>query len=350
VDDDWFFDHVLAYEDPDLPPGAARGASGEWAEWWRRRWLDCTGDPVAERARQQGFVVTVAQLRAFGIAPHDIRRQVRRGRWWQPVRGTVSPVVPDGCGLMLARRRHALVGAAACLRRPGSVVAGSTAATLHGLPSFEVPAAGELITRVPRTSGRRPQALVRKAEVRDDDVTMWFGIPVLTVARTVVEQSRRDRRDGLMAADAALHERLATRAQLAAAAAQVVGRRGGRRATEIVSLGSALAESPLESLVRLALHDDGFPEPALQVVIRDDVRGKTYRVDMLFEEQNVVLEADGLSKYTAADRRLEKLREARLEALGFVVRRVVWEDVVRYWPQTRDRLRRALRMASARAV
>ena len=58
-----------------------------------------------------------------------------------------------------------------------------------------------------------------------------------------------------------------------------------RRARAIVALGNRLAESALESLVRLKLHDDGFPQPELQVDIDE------YRVDLLLRAQRVIVES-----------------------------------------------------------
>jgi very-short-patch-repair endonuclease len=66
---------------------------------------------------------------------------------------------------------------------------------------------------------------------------------------------------------------------------------------------------------------------------------------MLWPEARLILEADGLGKYTAAELRREKRRELRLRALGYRVERVGWDDIVLHWPQTRIWLRAALRQA-----
>jgi very-short-patch-repair endonuclease len=182
--------------------------------------------------------------------------------------------------------------------------------------------------------------LVRGGPIAAAQVTTWFGTPVVAPARAVVDAARFDRRDGVMTADAALRDGLCTAAQLDAAIASVRTFPGVRRAAEVVPLASALAESPLESLVRLALVDDAFPSFELQVEI--STRGTTYRVDALFRRQGLVLEMDGLGKYTVEELRREKMREARLRAAGYRVERVTWEDVMRFWPQTRARLWAAL--------
>jgi hypothetical protein len=153
------------------------------------------------------------------------------------------------------------------------------------------------------------------------------------VARTVVDQARVSRRDGIIAADAALHESLATAAALRAELARAAGWPGVRQAREIVALADGDAESPLESLVRLALHDDGFPPPKLQRWIAG------YRVDFLWPEYRLILEADGRVKYTGDEGWLEKKRQLALHRTDHVVERVVWEDVFEGWPAFSRRLR-----------
>jgi very-short-patch-repair endonuclease len=288
-------------------------------------------------ARSQGFVITTAQLRTHDWQRHDTRRELRRGTWWAPARGVLSPVVPNGPDrFAVARQRHVLMSAAEVLLRPDHLIAGRSAAIVAGLPTRTVPARPQIISRAGDTTGRRSRAHVRAGPLAADRVIDWFGAPVLTPARTVVDVARSDRRDGLMAADAALAAGLTDPHQLQRELRAVRCWPGVRQARQVIAIASPLAESALESLVRLALHDDGFPTPELQVWIQ--TRGANYRVDMLLRAHRLIIEIDGLGKYTPEELRREKLREARLRALGYRVERVSWEDVVRYWPQTRTRL------------
>ena len=111
------------------------------------------------------------------------------------------------------------------------------------------------------------------------------------------------------------------------AAGRCAGWPGARAARDVVALASPLAESPLESLTRLGLVDAGLPEPRLQVRIVDPSDGWWCRVDMLWAEERVVLEADGKVKYTDAELWREKRRQHRLERLGYRVVRAIWADV-----------------------
>lgn len=341
-DPDWYLDNVLVHATPDRVERVSLTPTQSWRAWWRKVWDRADHDLASRIAREQGFVLTTAQLRACGWADHDLRREIRRGTWTAPARGVASPVViaEDGDRFLGARRRHALASTATSLKRRGQVVSGRSAATLHGLPTLAPPAVPELTVAPPTTMGHRSRAHLYSATLTIDDVTTWYGVPVETVGRTIVTIARHDPREGLMAADAALHEGLVTHQELAERIAAATGWPGVRRAREVVSLASHLAESPLESLVRLALHDDGFPRPELQVEFYDPRRGCTYRVDLLLPDQRLIIEADGRAKYSDEELWREKRREARLRALtGHRVERVVWADLAEgNWPDTRERL------------
>jgi very-short-patch-repair endonuclease len=311
-----------------------------WRRWWREQARLHRTTPLERLALSQGFVVTTNQAHAHGFERHDRRRELRRGHWWSPARGALSPIVIDGDDHDAARRRHALQTAAKLLLRPDHLAGARSAAILHGLPTMRVPDQPEIVTLDEETTGRRRHAHVRGGAVPEGMVGDWYGVPVLSPARAVVDVARFDRWDGLMAADAGLGARLITSRQVIAALPSVTGWPGVRRARRVLELASPKAESPLESIVRLRMHDDGFPRPELQVHIR--TRHGTYRVDMLFAGQRLIVEIDGLGKYTDAEVRRERLREARLRAAGYRVERVTWEDAVRCWPQTRLRLLRAL--------
>ena len=67
-------------------------------------------------------------------------------------------------------------------------------------------------------------------------------------------------------------------------------------------------------------------------------------MDLLLAEHGLIIEADGRVKYTGDELWAEKRRETRLRALGYRVERLLWEDVVHRWAETRRRLRLTLRL------
>jgi very-short-patch-repair endonuclease len=331
---DWYFEHVLADAQPGRYAALPRGAVGGWQAWWREQAAGT--DPAVTRAAEHGFVLSNAERAALGFSRQNARSAIRRGAWTAAGRGFVSPLALVGDGPDVQRRRHAVrAGAAAQSRRDESVTCRS-AAVLHGLPTLRIPRVAELTARRPAGSGPHPVSHIYRAALSDREVTRWYGIEVTTVARTLVDLARHDRRDAIMAADAALGAGLVGYHDLDRALATACGWPGVRQARAVLAIASPLAESPLESLARLFLHADGFPVPELQVQIGE------YRVDMLLREQRLILEIDGLGKYTIAELRREKRRELRLRALGYRVERLGWDEIMRNWPQTSAWLRRLL--------
>jgi very-short-patch-repair endonuclease len=336
-DPDRYLDHVLVH----VEPGGGRvdpGPVATWQAWWSQQVADeSSWSSLIGAAAAKGFVLSAGDLADAGVSRQRMRTLVRRGTWFAAGYGVVSPVDVRGADRhLVARRRHALVAAAGAGRRPGHVVSCRSAAILQGLPVLHVPDRPELNAPEAPRAGRRAPAHVHAAGLGAGDVTTWFGVLVTTVARTLVDLARHDRRDAIMAADAALRADAADRPAIEAALARAAGWPGVRQAREVLAEATPLAESPLESLTRLVLHDDGFPAPRLQVQVG------SYRVDMLFDEQRLILEVDGLAKYTDAESRREKRRAQALRALGYRVERVTWDDVVVRWPTTRTWLRAAL--------
>lgn len=248
-------------------------------------------------------------------------------------RGTVTPIyLRDSDPYLTARRRHA-VKAAAAVFTPDHAISARSAATVHGLPVFRLPTRPEVTDESHNGLGSHVGAHVYGATIDLDDVTSWFGVPVLTVGRTLVDLARHDRRDAIMAGDAALRERLTTRSEIDHYLDQAAGWPGVRQARDVLALLDPRAESPLESLARLVLHDDGFPPPDLQRWFGRD------RVDMVFDEQHLIIEIDGLGKYALTTPAEEKRRERRLRRHGYRVERLTWDDIVVNWPATRRWLR-----------
>jgi very-short-patch-repair endonuclease len=99
----------------------------------------------------------------------------------------------------------------------------------------------------------------------------------------------------------------------------------------VLGLADRLIESPLESLTHLALHDSGLPMPSPQQWLTG-ADGKRYRVDFLWPEFRLIVEADGRGKNSEGERWREKKRDIALERAGYRVVRVTWEDVVHNWP------------------
>jgi hypothetical protein len=338
MDLDWYIDNVVVPSGIDRQPvGPVRAWQGRWnglAQQLSARTGDSLVGTAVGHALEQGFVLTLEQARGHGLRDADLRRLVRRGAWTSLGAGVVS-VLPRAAGRStddhIARRHaHALDAVAAVLRRRDSIVGSASAAVLHGLPLLQVPELPELEVRHQTATGRRPAAWIRLSAHPPEDDDHWFGAPVAPITAAIGAVARRDPRSGLMAADAALHEKLITASDVELLRGSLRGTRGSRRAIEVLTLADSRIESPLESLTHLALYDSGFPRPEPQTWLRG-ADGKCYRVDFFWPDFGVVLEADGKGKYGGDALWAEKRREIALTRAGYSVVRVRWADLGDGW-------------------
>lgn len=223
-----------------------------------------------------------------------------------------------------ARFAATLTATAAALVRPGTVISHESAAILYGIDVLCSPPWPTLSTEAGR-AGTRSGITLRIASLPEQELSSWYGVSITTPARTIADIARLSELAGLVSADSALRIRLLTPAQLAQSVVNARGWPGARAAQRVLARANGLSESPLESLTRFRLLAAGLPVPELQVVIP----GIGARVDMLYREQNLVIEADGLGKYTSPDTlRAEKRRQVAIERAGYRVIRVMWSQVI----------------------
>lgn len=335
-DPDWFLDHVVVPAGPERAPiGPIRAQLGHWTRV--ATWL-ASGDgreaAAAALACRQGFVLTRQQAREAGLTDRRIRTLLRRGVWSSPRYGALSPLPATA----------QTTATAAGLRYPRAVLSYASAAELRGVPLLKP--AGRPTLTAQKDNGcqtcTRDDIRLHLAELRLEDVERWFGIPVTTIARTVVDLARsRGIRDGLVAADAALHECVVTPAELRDVVARQRGWPGVRTARWVVEFADGRAESPLESLARLCFAEHDLPAPEPQAWIATS--GGLYRVDFVWAAERVVVETDGLLKYRNTSAIVEeKRRQVYLERAGYDVVRLMWDDVVNDPAGAAARVRTAL--------
>ena len=275
-------------------------------------------------------IVTTAELRAEGASGRQIRARVLRGELVRIGMGLYAP--PE---LAQDLRRHesgdhflAAYAAVAALGH-GTAVSHRTAAHLHGLDLLTGPGADVTLTRAPGRGSRsaKPGVHLHVARLPPDDVGYVFGLPITTVARTVVDLARVTAfREGLVTADSALHQHLTTKKELRAVLAERPGVRGCRMAAEVVEFADALAESPLESIARAVFRDQGLPPPALQVRIGGDKF--IGRVDFFWERYRTIVEVDGAVKYVDPYRaRAQLRRDKQLREAGYEVVHFDWREI-----------------------
>jgi hypothetical protein len=298
--------------------------------------------------------MTAAELAAAGVSRGQIRRLVRRGVWLRLAHGVFAPAELVAAEAGDRAREHA-VQAAAALAGISSVAAVShhSAAIIHRIEVLGR-APGEIVTLTGpsgSTSRRtcRNGTRIHIAALPAGDVVTYRGLPVTSVARTVVDLARAcSFRAGVVAADSALRSRQASKPDLdlcVTACARWPGIKNARRA---IAFADGRAESVLESISRVAFDDLGLPPPDLQAWVGDEneIIG---RADFLWRAYRTVGEADGAVKYADPARAMAQLeRDARLRAAGFEVVHFTWRDITRAPDQVAASLKTAFRRGAAR--
>lgn len=271
--------------------------------------------------------------------PSAERRALERAT----ARGTYERVrpgvlVPAGTTAALSpEQRHVLLVRASLPRlHEGDVLSHESACAVLGLPVVgawpprvhvvDPSATGARVTSwfVRHGSAHRPPDLHRDAR----------GRPTTTPSRTATDlAAARTLFVALPVVDHVLRWRLATpddlRRQLA-----LLGTKGRTKAATALGMGSALSDSPAESVCRVRFRQLGAPAPVQQHVFTRQGE-RTAVVDFWFPDQGVVVEVDGRGKYgegpeAAAAHWQEKQREDFVRSFPEVrtVVRVVWADLV----------------------
>lgn len=189
------------------------------------------------------------------------------------------------------------------------------------------------LTQLYPQNGETDREVIRHcAALPEVDRTVHRALPVTGIERAVLDCAMTlpvDR--GLVIADSALH-RGVDPGDLADRLRRFAGHRGVRRARTVLALGDGRAESPGETLVRLAVLRSGLPEPELQIGVA--TQSGTFWLDLGWSRWKLAIEFDGFVKYsspyggTAADAVFaEKRRQDALEDAGWKIIRVTWADL-----------------------
>jgi hypothetical protein len=262
-------------------------------------------------------VFSRADARVCGWSDPALTRAARSGGMIRLRQGLYT-------GAALDARALALAAAHAC---SGSVISHRSAALLYGLPLLGGAPERPDLTVEPRGTGDVAGALLHRARL-GDDVEIIDGTAVTSPARTVVDLARTlPFTAAVVAADAALQRRLTTPHAIAAAAEACGGWPGIKRARRALAAVDGRAESPLESISRLAVARLDVPHPELQVLIRSEDDWVIGRTDFYWDDTGVAGEADGREKYSNRDvLTAEKLRQDDLEHSGVAVARWGWRE------------------------
>ena len=123
-------------------------------------------------------------------------------------------------------------------------------------------------------------------------------------------------------------------------------RQGARRAASVIDFADGGAESPLESIARVAFADCGLPPPELQVWL-GGTSEPVGRVDFYWKQYRTIAEVDGAIKYADPQRaRAQLRRDSLLREDGFEVVHFTWQQIT----QTPEHVAASIRKAFRRGI
>ncbi len=220
-----------------------------------------------------------------------------------------------------------------------------SAAVLHGLPLLGAGPRVPLLVREKKQPTERSSSRFRRlAALPPEERTTARGLPVTSLARTVFDLARSESfRSGVVVADAALRAGLSP-ADLEACMERHRGWPGSRAARAVAEFADGRAESPLESLARVAARTTGLPAFEPQVEVWRYGRFVA-RVDGLWWDHLLVFEGDGAEKLLSGQDPELVARQEAIRDCGLDVVRARWSDVYNQqdaWA-ARVRARRATR-------
>lgn len=258
----------------------------------------------------------------------DVAARLRSGAWHRLRRGAFLVSDVDPSPMTLARARVAALHQQLTVRY---VFSHTSAALVWGLPLRRAPKVAEII-QATKPGNRGSGDVVRHVDtLLPEERTTFRGMPVTTLERTVADCAMTlPLAQGLVVADAALHVG-ADRERCAAILARLAGHRGVVRARRVLDLADDGAESPGETLARLAVIRSGMPRPVTQV--RIETRIGVFWSDLGWPELGLLAEYDGAAKYgvTAADAAetvlAEKRRQEAIEDEGWGMGRITSPDL-----------------------
>ena len=276
---------------------------------------------VAALAERQHGMVSRAQLRELGIDGTAVARGIAAGRLHRIHRGVYA----------VGHRPRTSES-----RWIAAVLACGADAVLSHLDAAALWA-------IYRGEGARVHVIAQSRRVIDgiwahrarrlhpDDVTVHQGIPVTTVARTLVDLTDVLGGDRVLRAlREAEYQRLLDLDALTAAVERAHGRKRLRTLKAAIARHrpGQIVRDELEHRFLELIHPLGLPEPETNVKV--NTKRRTYEVDCLWRAQGVAVELDGRAAHQRASAFEEdRKRDAALSAVGLRPLRFTWERVNR---------------------
>lgn len=288
-----------------------------------QRSIDTHERTIAALAERQYGVVARGDLLKAGLSPAAIDRRLTYGTLVLLHRGVYAVghrrLTQDGFWL-----------AAVLAAGPTALLSHRDAARLHGLGRWRAPRGVVEVTTTRRAASTTAVTIYARRRLAPADAAAVAGVPVTTVARTLVDLADVLDRDRLATAlgEAERVHRLDAR-ELHAAAERVAHRRGPgpARLREVLAdharRGVTLTRSELERAFAALVRTHGLPAPVL------NARVEGVEIDALWRAERLAVECDGWAFHR--DRRAfqrDRDKANGLQLRGWRVLRFTHADVV----------------------
>lgn len=271
---------------------------------------------IGQIAAQQNNRVARRQLLAAGVTDHMIRSRLRSGLLTQRHTGVyiAGPVIEIPYG----RETEALLAV------ERSVLSHLTAGTTYEIIRVRDGVPIHLTVRTARNS--RPGIVVHRSRtISRRDITTYHGLPITTVARTLMDIAELlPPREVEWALDEALGRRLVTLQEIRELLGRIHNRHGANVLRTLIAwrTTSAAGRTKWQRLAYRAFVDAGLPEP------EQDVWYLGYQHDFLWRKHGVTLEIDGFPWHGLKTRiERDRTKETTLENHGLDPSRVTNTDV-----------------------
>jgi hypothetical protein len=297
------------------------------------------GEVIAALAGKQHGVVARTQLYRLGLDRSAIRRRVAAGILHPLHGGWVFAVARS----RLSRSGTYLAAVMAC--GAGAVISHRSAAALWGIR----PSATRIEVTVQQVSRRTPDVQIHRSRVlAPEDITVKDGIPVTTVARTLLDLAAVLTPPDLeVAVDRAERLGLLDLTAVVDVLERANGRKGARTLRQVVdAYRSSTQKSQLERRFKALLQTaPDIPTPSFNALV--DCETRAHEVDAHWPAHRLAVQTDGFEFHrTRRDRERDAASDAELELAGHRVIRLTWDEVTVHTERTLRRIRLALAQAA----
>jgi hypothetical protein len=204
--------------------------------------------------------------------------------------------------LTWSRAAHELVA-------PCGVLAGYSAAELHGASCAPEGAPAEVLLLDGYRRGAGPMLVVHRDTVGAHEISRIDGLRLTSSERTAADLARwaPTLTEAVVVVDALCHTCGLDPAMIIRSVPP--GARGAARLPRVAALADPLAESPMESRIRLAIVLAGLPVPVSQYPVV--IGGRRFLLDLAYPEMQLGIEYNG-AEHLRPDRALRDLEREQL--------------------------------------